>query len=60
MIIRHLVQILEKPHTEKPYKELIKYYKNKGMSNEASAFELLMEHKFANNTPVDKKQREDH
>ena len=60
MIIKRLIQILEKPFTEKPYKELIKYYKKKGMNNEASAFELLVEHKFADDTPVDKEQREDH
>lgn len=43
--------MINKPFAPKFYKDLQNYYKNKGMQNEADAFEYLMKVRFhANNT----------
>jgi hypothetical protein len=45
--------MMDKPFAPKFYKDLQTYYRNKGMKNEADAFEHLMRTRFDDNDPHD-------
>ena len=52
-VFKILRDMINKPFAPKFYKDLQNYYRNKGMENEAKAFEYLMEIRFNDNNSHD-------